>query len=133
MAKTYTVGPGTLTLGGTAHQAQIASAKITISPSREDPMHFLDGSSQAGETTYTGTLEAKVAQDLTKSGIVDYSWTNAGKTVAFVYTPNTQHAAKIEGNVVIDPIEIGGDVKTQPVSDISWTIPALPRFTPKPG
>ena len=134
-AKTYTVGPGTLQLGDTGDLAldiscQISSATIEWDTDSEDPTNVLCGDTVGGETTYTAKLNATVLQDLTAGGIVDYSWTNKGKEVPFVYKPtNNAQNAQINGVVRIDPVDAGGDVKTRPTSDIEWDCIGEPSLT----
>ncbi|OFT50498.1 hypothetical protein HMPREF3153_09740 [Corynebacterium sp. HMSC06C06] len=131
--KSYVVGPGTLTLSTPALDlaAQVTKCAVTPSVDREDPLHVLSGESRAGDSKYSATLDVTFLQDLSKSGIVDYSWQNAGKEVAFTYTPNTAEGAKVTGVITMDPVSIGGDVKSRATSDVSWQCTGLPKFAPK--
>ncbi|CAM4368529.1 MULTISPECIES: hypothetical protein [Corynebacterium] len=129
----YIVGPGSLTFSSPAgtFSSQITSAKVTTSSKRSDPLKVLSGEEIPGESDYTFTLEATALQDLSKSGIVDFSWKSMGKTADFTYTPNTKEGAKVSGKCVIDPISIGGDVGERATSDFSFQCLGKPSFTPK--
>jgi hypothetical protein len=50
------------------------------------------------------------------TGIVAYSWANAGQIKAFVYTPSNAAAAGSKtwtGSLRIVPLNVGGDVQAQ--------------------
>lgn len=130
--KTVTVGPGSLTFSTPAgtFSSQITSCRVATSANRGDTLRVLSGEEIAGESTYEYSLEATCLQDLNKSGIVDFSWTNAGKTADFTYTPSTSNGAKIVGKCVVDPIAIGGPVGERATSDFTWLVVGAPAFTP---
>lgn len=131
--KSYIVGPGSLSFSSPAgtFASQITAAKVTTNAKRSDPIKVLSGEEIPGESDYTFTLEASALQDLSKSGIVDFSWKNAGKTADFTYTPNTKEGAKITGTVVIDPISVGGTVGERAMSDFSFQCLGTPKFAPR--
>lgn len=131
--KHYTVGPGKLSLSSSSSDfsAQVTACTVSATASRGDTVHVLSGDSIAGESTYTGSLAVSLLQDLSASGIVDFSWKNAGKEVAFTYTPNTAEGAKITGKATVDPISIGGEAKARATSEFTWECAELPTFTPK--
>lgn len=128
------IGPGTMKLGATGtltdHAESFMSLTVKWDKDKGEDADFLSGDTIAGSNKYTAKLSGKVAQDLSKSKIVDYSWKNKNKTVEFEYTPNTKTNAVIKGKVVIDPIDVGGDVKKRGESDIEWDIVGEPTFTP---
>ena len=123
-AKTYTVGPGSLKFGETASEldlsCQVSSVEITWDSDSEDPTNVLCGDAVAGETTYTATLSVTALQDITAGGVIDYSWKNKGTEVPFIYVPNDKVGTTIEGRCTINPIDMGGEVKTRPTSDFEW-------------
>lgn len=130
--KSVTVGPGDLTFATDSQTfaSQITSARVTVGVNRGDELKVLSGESIPAEATYTYELEATALQDLTANGIVDWSWKQAGKTAAFVYTPNKANAATIKGTVVVDPISVGGEVGQRATSDFTFPIVGTPTFTP---
>lgn len=122
--KSYKVGPGTLTIGLVGDTvdftAQITKATVKWSKQQEDNVPVLSGEELAGERTYSATLTATLIQDLTPDGLVDFTWENKGAEVPWSYTPSTAAGRSITGVLVVDPIDVGGDVKSRPTSDIEW-------------
>lgn len=134
------IGPGVLTIGAIAFQAQCKSATITPTENVDstDKVDVLSGETLAAQdtATYTYTLSVTFLQDLgiaATSGIVAYSWANAGLTKAFVYTPSNAAAAgskTVSGNLRVVPLTIGGDVAAQaPTSDVTFAIIGTPTLT----
>lgn len=123
-ANVYTVGPGTLTVGDTDElqdiSCQASGATIEWDIDTEDSTNVLCGEVVAGESTYTATLNATILQDITEQGIIAYSWQNKGRQVPFVYRPNNDAKATVTGELVVTPLNLGGDAKTRPTTDIEW-------------
>lgn len=131
--RAYTVGPGTLTFsGGKAEQvsSHITAARITTKADRGDNLKVLSGEEIPGESTYSFALEVSCLQDLMVDGLVDFSWNYMGQVVPFVYTPNTANEAMVSGQVVVDPISIGGAVGDRATSDFTWNCVGRPTFSP---
>lgn len=137
--KRFTMGPGTLTLGELGDlAAQVTAMRIewSVNESSSDDMPVLSGEVLIGEAdvTYTATLAGNVVQDIDAAGLVEFSWTNKGDNVPFVFVPNTEKGREVTGTVRVDPITLGGDVKDKaPRSDISWRCigdPNLGNVTP---
>jgi hypothetical protein len=80
--------------------------------------------------SFTFRLTGTAFQDLLASGMVDYTWTNAGDEVAFEFIPVTALARKVTGTVRLIPLQIGGEVsKTERLtSDFDWAIIGTPVF-----
>lgn len=137
--KSYKMGPGTLKLGPAGIQdvsCQVTNMRVDWSENVKttDAIDMLCGEVLAAEddVTHTATLAGNVLQDIDAAGVVAYSWTNKGVSVAFEFIPNTVSARKVTGTVRVVPITLGGDVKTRPRSDISWTIIGTPVLAPTP-
>lgn len=118
------IGPGLLQIGeaGTAVDlaARCSGATIKWKKDAEDSEQMLSGDIEAGDTTYSAQLTAKLKQgDLSASGLVAFTWTNKGTQLPFVYRPYSD-GPSITGELVVDPIDAGGDVGTKPTSDITW-------------
>ena len=96
----------------------------------EDDLHVLSGETLEGEdvATLEWTLSGTFLQDLATSGIIDYTWTNAGDEVAFTYVPHTVSDKQITGTVRIVPISVGGEAKTRATSDFEWAIIGTPTL-----
>ena len=122
--KSYKVGPGVLAIGATGSPvdftAQITKAVLKWAVKAEDSKPTLSGEELPGDRTYTASLTATLIQELTEDGLIDYSWANKGSTVPFAYTPSTAEGRSITGQLIVDPIDVGGDAKTRPTSDIEW-------------
>lgn len=126
-ASFITIGPGTLTLGGQDVACQATAMTVTPNTTAGDQVNVLCGDTVGGEETTTFNLAATFLQDdLQSSGLTAYSWTNSGKTVAFVYTPNTANGATVSGNVTVRPLPIGGEVKSRPTHSVEWPIIGTP-------
>lgn len=135
--KRHKTGPGTLTLGevGTPSDwsSQVTSITLTPSYESEDDVMVLSGEIVPGEETETFELTGTVYQDLDTTGIVAYTWTNAGDTVPFTFTPNTAAGATIAGQVKIRRLAVGGDVDADATSEFTLPVVGVPTFTPDPG
>lgn len=118
------LGPGVLTIGsaGTAldFSGRCLKAAVTWKVDQKDDTVVLSGDTIAGTRDYTATLEATVLQDdLTAGDLIDYTWTNKGTQVPFTYTPYTG-GRSITGELVVDPLDVGGDVNTKNNADLKW-------------
>jgi hypothetical protein len=118
------LGPGTLTIGavGTALDvsARCLKAALTWKVDQDDDTVVLSGETIAGDRHYTATLEATLQQgDLTAGDAIDYTWAHKGQQVPFTYTPYTG-GRSINGQLVIDPLDVGGDVNSKNTTDLKW-------------
>jgi hypothetical protein len=130
--KAQTMGPGTLIIGATGSSvdftAQVKSCKVTPKGKSGDSAMTLSGETIAGDREYTTTLDATVIQDLSDDGIIDWTWANAGQEVPFQFTPSTAAGKTFTGLVVVDPLEVGGDVGKKNESSMSWECVGLPSI-----
>lgn len=130
--KSYKVGPGTLTLGAVGSPvdltAQVTSCTVKWNKDQADNVPVLSGEELSGDITYTASLAATVLQDLSDDGLVDYTWTNKGDQVPFTFVPSSATGKAISGVLVVDPIDVGGDVKTRPTSDLEWACVGEPTL-----
>lgn len=125
------LGPGELKIGGDELDisCQMTEVKITWDIDEDDAVPTLCGGSMPGDTTYQAKLEGEAFQDLTAGGIVDYTWKNRGEVKSMSFTPTTGKA-KITGSIIIQPLELGGDVGKKNTSDIEFNFAGDPVFTP---
>jgi hypothetical protein len=123
---TTKLGPGTLTLGETGTEldasCQLLGAMVEWDKDKEDDETTLCGDVVPGDMTYTATLSGTVYQDLAEAtGLVAYTWEHKGETVAFEFVPNTAAGATVTGDVIVDPLTVGGDeMKVKMQSDFEW-------------
>lgn len=131
--KAQKLGPGRLQIGETGAlldlSCQVTEVKITWDNDTDDDIPVLCGGIMPGDDTFTAKLEATIVQDLSADGVIDYTWKNKGNVVPMTFTP-TEGAAKVEGDVKIIPVDIGGEVKKKNTSDIEWGFVGEPTFTP---
>lgn len=129
----YKLGPGTLTLGAVPLDVSAQVTAVAVEPEESvestDAIDVLSGEQLAAEedASYKYKLTATFLQDtLATTGLIDYTWANAGATVAFVFVPNSTLTQKITGNLRVIPLKIGGDVKKRNTSDWSVSIIGTP-------
>ncbi|MCQ4120406.1 hypothetical protein [Rhodococcus tibetensis] len=131
--KSYKMGPGTLSLGevGTVIDisCQITAAQLVPDKNADDDLPTLCGDVLPGEITYSWSLNATIVQDLTEGGINLWSLTNAGVQVPFKFTPSTAVGQEFTGILTVDPLAIGGDVKTKPTAEVEWALVGPPVAT----
>ena len=130
---TMTMGPGTLTIGDTGSPtefaAQLTNVRVTPSVNTGDPINVLSGDQVAGDRTESYALAGTLVQDLgAATGLSEFTWTNKGTTMPFVFVPNTAAGKQISGDVTVEATEIGGDVKTKPTVDFEWQIVGVPAI-----
>ena len=125
-----TMGPGTFSIGSVGTPldltAQVTSLKVTPSAEAEDSVTTLSGETLAGERNYSWTVSGTLIQDLTEDGMFDYTWTNAGDQVPFTFTPSTAAGRSVTGTLIVDPLELGGDVKKKNTTDFEWAVVGQP-------
>ena len=131
-----TLGPGTLTFGATGAATEISdyvkAVKIAPSVNTEDSSLVLSGRVIPGDRRYSYVLAFTTSQTVKKGGLIDWSYQNAGKELPFEFKPHDKKsAASVKGTVVVDPIELGGDVGTKPTSDVEYAVVGAPVFTPE--
>lgn len=131
---TITVGPGTLTLGEvgttTTFEGQVTSLRLVPNVETEDAINVLSGEQAPGDRSESFTLSGTLLQDLgALDSTTEFCFTNRGVQMPFVYVPSTAAAKQIEGQVVVEAIEIGGDAKTKPTSDFEWNLVGEPTIT----
>jgi hypothetical protein len=126
------LGPGTLTIGTVGSpldfSGQAPSAAVTWDKDSEDNVKVLSGATIGGDVTYTASLAVTVYQDdLSDGGLVEYTWSHKGEQVPFTYTPYSG-GKSITGELVIDPLDVGGEVGKKNTSDIEWTCVGEPEL-----
>lgn len=137
---TTKIGPGVLTIAATAFAAQCRSATVQVTEviDSTEKVDVLSGETLAQQdtATYTYAFACTFLEDLgiaAASGIVGYTWANAGQTKAFVYTPSSAAAAGTKTwsfNARVVPLNVGGDVQAQAAQqDVVFQIIGTPVIT----
>lgn len=123
--KSYKMGPGELILGETGApldvSSQVTKCVIAWDVDSEDDTPVLSGEVLAGDDSFTASLSATFLQDdLTATGLVRYSWTHKGEQVPFRFIPSTALGVECTGVIKLTPLDLGGDAKTRPTSEVEW-------------
>lgn len=126
------LGPGVLSVGSAGSpldfSKRVTSVKVAWGVDAEDDTPTLDGGVESGDRTYTATLEASVYQDDLRDGeLARFTWENKGSALPASFTPFTG-GVSITGTVIVDPLDIGGDVKKKNQSDIKWAFIGEPEL-----
>lgn len=129
----YTMGPGTLILGETEDvSSQVVRLEVTPSESVDsgDTIDLLSGEQlkDADKVTVEWVLSGEFVQDITASGLVDYTWANASDEVAFEFVPSTSADRGVTGTCRLVPLKVGGEAKTKPRSEFEWAIIGTPTL-----
>lgn len=126
------LGPGTLTLGGTGDSRQFAAhttaTSLVPSYSDGDVLDLLDGSQERENDEETWTLEGTIRQQLEADALEDWCLTNAGEEMPFEFTPVNSVGKSYTGTVKVRAVTIGGDVKTKNTSDFSFPLNGRPTI-----
>jgi len=128
------LGPGTLTLGATPTDisCQVENAALEWNKSTSTEIYTLCGAMVPPLPLYAAHLTGRIVQDnMQGSGVAAYCYTNMGKQVQFVFTPNTADAAKYTGTLIVDPLTFGSTDKvgTPMGADFDWDIVGIPTPT----
>ena len=132
-----TVGPGTLTIGSdtelTNFSSQCRGAKLKPNVDKGEPIDVLSGEQAPGDRTETHQLVVNLQSDFgTAESTVEWLWEHRGEVHDFVYIPNAQLGRRIKGQLTVEPIEIGGDVKTKPNAEVTFDLVGDPVFDAAP-
>ena len=127
------LGPGTLIIGATTAtldlSCQLSAAKVEWDKDKEDDTPVLCGESIAGGVEYTAKLTGTVLVDLSTDGMIDFTWTHKGEQHPFVFVPNDAAAKQVSGELIVDPLDVGGDeVKKNMSVDFEWDCVGEPAF-----
>lgn len=133
VVKAPQVGPGLLTIGAetalTNFSSQIRGAKLVPNITKGDPIDVLSGEQAPGDRTEAHTLVVNLQSDFGHaSSLTEWLWEHRGEQHPFEYVPNNTLARKITGVLVVEPIEIGGDVKTKPAVEVTFDVIGEPTF-----
>lgn len=129
--KSTILGPGTLKFGESGvndFTCQVTNVEITTDVDRDDPIPTLCGGALVGSASYTAQLEVTFIQDLGENGIVHWSWQNKDTSQKVEFVPNTAGKAKLTGEIVVDPLSIGGEVNKRNTSDVQWAFVGFPNL-----
>jgi hypothetical protein len=125
---------GTFTLGATPGDDFACQAtNVRMTPSGEDDgdaVETLCGDQIAAGKKVSWVLAGTAIQDFDDpDGFQSYCLDNSTLTVAFSWSPSAT-SPTYTGNVVIVPLEIGGDVNSRLTTDFEFDMDGPPTVTP---
>lgn len=134
MAKAHVqkLGPGELTLGEIGDEldisCQLTECSLNPDVDSEDDTPVLCGDIVPGNRTYTWALEMSVFQDWRADGVNAFSIEHRGKRVPFTFSPD-DNGVEVKGEVMIDPMSLGGEVGARATADWELSVVGEPTFT----
>lgn len=128
---TITMGPGKFTIGDvaalTTFDSQVRAIRLVPSVDNGDPIDVLSGEQVAGDRSESFTIEGTMLQDFgSTASRTEWLFEHRGETHSFEFVPSTAAGKKITGQLQVEAIEIGGDVKTKPESDFEFNVIGVP-------
>lgn len=138
MIESYKLGPGSLTFDdGTPFDLSLQVTAIKINPSETvqtaEAVKVLGGGELAAEdsASYRYTISGSVLQDISATGIVQWTWDNEGTFVDFTFVPSTEEGRQATGRCRIIPLQFGGDdIDGRPQADFEYVCEAKPTLGP---
>lgn len=127
------LGPGRLTIGAVGTTKEFASQlrKCQLQPSVDttDPIPVLSGEELPGDDTYSYTLSGTILDDYNlATSLAVWAETNKGDVMPFEFVPSTAGTLMVSGDLKVQPIGLGGDVKTRNENDFEFTLVGDPTY-----
>lgn len=117
------LGPGTLLLGTSPYEYQMANVALEPDISDEDGTPTLAVPEPAPLATIAWKLTGTAIQDFGEpAGFLNYLMDHALEEVAFTWTPDTANGVEYSGTVQLRPAPIGGDAGVQITSDFELPV-----------
>lgn len=132
---TFPLGPGTLEIGETGTEIDISclvnNAVISADKSQGDSTTKLCGTVKPGAVTYEYSLAGNMDTDVADTaGFFALSQVEAGKELAYTFTPNTEAGTVAAGTLIVDPLDFGGDTSGETMtSDFEFSLVGPPAYT----
>ena len=130
---TITIGAGTLTIGATGSlitmQSQVTACRLVPSVDRGDNVNVLSGEEVSGDRSESWNLAGTILQDIgAAESVVEWLFDHRGETHPFEFVPSTAKGRKFSGELNVEAVEMGGDVKTKPTSDFEFALVGFPTM-----
>lgn len=131
----FPLGPGELKIGTTGTEIDVSclvnNAVISADKNEGDSTTKLCGTVRPGAVSYDYSLSGNMDTDIGEgSGFFALSQAQAGKQLAYLFTPNTEAGTQAAGTLVIDPLDFGGDTSGETmVSDFEFSLIGPPTYT----
>lgn len=132
--KASKLGPGTLKLtpkDGTARDFSGQVTKMTFTPeyTSEDPVDVLSGDQYQEPGELAAKIGGDMLQDYGSDSLVQWCWDHMGEIADFEFVPLTSGKLQITGECMIQPVEIGGDVKKTNSTSFEFKVVGKPDLT----
>lgn len=132
-AQTESLGPGELSIGEVGSEVdfscQLTAATLSPSVDQDDDTPVLCGDIVPGDRRYTFELEMSVLQDWRAEGITAFSYEHRGEAVAFQFSPDSASGPTVTGNLMVDPMNLGGEVNQRATADWTLSVVGDPSIT----
>lgn len=127
------IGAGTLTLGEissiTAMDHQVTSVVLKPSAKQSESRRVLSGGEIAGDREESFKLEGKIVQDFgNPESLTEWLFNHRGEEMSFTFTPNSAKKKTVKGRLIVEAIDIGGDVNSKPESPFSFALVGPPAI-----
>lgn len=135
VGETFNLGPGELHIGATASPIDVSclvnNAAITSDKDEGDSTTKLCGTVKPGAVKYSYALGGNVDTDIADpAGFFALSQSAPGSVLDFDFTPSTDAGTAAKGQLVIDPLDFGGDTMGETMtSDFEFSIVGTPVYT----
>mgnify|MGYP001184918157 CR=1 FL=1 len=131
--KTLKMGPGDLSIGSdtnlTNFASQVKSVRVVPEVDTGDDEPVLSGEVIPGDRTESWTLSGTLKQDFgAADSTTEWLFEHRGEQHPFTYIPSTSAGRQVTGELVVEAIEIGGDVSTKPDSDFEFRLVGPPQL-----
>jgi hypothetical protein len=132
---TRPLGPGTLKIGATGSQIDVSclvnNAVIAAEKDQGDSTTKLCGDVRPGSVSYTYTMSGNMDTDnVDPAGFFALSQAEAGSVQDYEFTPNTDGGTKAVGQLIVDPLDFGGDETGETMaSDFEFALVGAPVYT----
>lgn len=132
---TTPLGPGILKIGETGTEIDLScyvnSCTIQADKNQGDSTTKLCGDVKPGAVTYDYHMAGNLDLDLdTGTGFFALSQAQAGQVLSYEFTPHTDTGTKAVGELVVDPLDFGGDATGEAMtSDFDFALIGQPTYT----
>lgn len=127
------LGPGSLKFGETASAEEFAThvTKVEIDPAEGDgdKITVLSGDVYVEDGDFEGTISGEFYQEYGLDSLVNWTWTNHGKTMPFTFTPTTDAGLTYTGEVKVKAVKVGGDVGKANTTEFEWSLTKMPEIS----
>jgi hypothetical protein len=133
--ETWPLGPGVLEIGLTGTEIDVSclvnNAVVAADKNQGDSTTKLCGTVKPGAVTYEYSLSGNMDTDIADAaGFFALSQQQAGKELAYSFTPSSDAGTVAVGTLIVDPLDFGGDTSGETMtSDFEFSLVGAPTYT----